>query len=43
MIGCNKRAPEFNFVKYLISENGDILRYFESSVSPLDEAISHLI
>ena len=43
MNGWNDQAPEWNFSKYLISENGDLLRYFESSVSPLDEQLITLI
>ncbi len=43
MNGWNDQAPEWNFNKYLISENGDLLRYFESSVAPLDEQLVTLI
>ena len=43
MNGWNDQAPEWNFSKYLMSENGDLLRYFESSVSPLDEQLITLI
>ena len=43
MNGWNDQAPEWNFNKYLISENGDLLRYFESSVAPLDEQLVTVI
>ncbi|MEO8412030.1 MAG: glutathione peroxidase [Ginsengibacter sp.] len=34
--GWNHKEPEWNFYKYLVSENGDLLNVFSSSVSPLD-------
>ena len=34
--GWNNKEPEWNFYKYLVSENGDLLNVFSSSVSPLD-------
>ena len=32
--GWNEKAPIWNFSKYLISDNGELLGYFEPSVSP---------
>lgn len=34
---------KWNFNKFLIDENGHLLKYFESSVSPLDPQITSLI
>ncbi|WP_164110710.1 MULTISPECIES: glutathione peroxidase [Sphingobacterium] len=35
--GWNDQEPEWNFSKYLISEDGQLLHYFKSSVAPLDQ------
>ncbi len=41
--GWNKTAPSWNFCKYLISENGELLHFFTAAVSPLsDEIIKEL-
>jgi glutathione peroxidase len=37
--GWNKHAPIWNFSKYLVSENGELLGYFEPSVSPTGKEI----
>jgi glutathione peroxidase len=37
--GWNKDAPSWNFCKYLISENGELLNYFGSGVKPMNKAI----
>jgi glutathione peroxidase len=34
--GWNDLEPEWNFYKYLIDENGNLLKIFSSAVSPLD-------
>jgi glutathione peroxidase len=34
--GWNNKEPEWNFYKYLVDENGNLLNVFSSSVSPLD-------
>ncbi len=34
--GWNDKAPEWNFSKYLINENGMLIKYFPSAVSPMD-------
>lgn len=39
----NGVEPEWNFGKYLIDEKGELIRYFQPSVSPLDEQITGLI
>jgi glutathione peroxidase len=35
--------PEWNFVKYLVDENGSFISYFHHKVEPLSEEITHLI
>lgn len=34
--GWNNKEPEWNFNKYIVDENGNLLNVFSSSVSPLD-------
>ena len=38
--GWNNKEPEWNFYKYFIDENGNLLNVFSSSVSPLDIQLS---
>jgi len=47
---CNKEengscsdAPVWNFCKYLIDENGKIIKYFSSKTGPLSEDITKLL
>jgi glutathione peroxidase len=37
--GWNSKLPTWNFCKYLIDENGKLLKYFGASVDPLDPQI----
>ncbi|NCU06217.1 MAG: glutathione peroxidase [Chitinophagaceae bacterium] len=37
--GWNNKAPSWNFSKYLISEDGKLLNYFDPAVSPLGKEI----
>ncbi|WP_299252081.1 glutathione peroxidase [uncultured Cytophaga sp.] len=37
--GWNKETPSWNFCKYLISENGELLNYFGSSIKPMNKVI----
>ena len=37
--GWNKHAPIWNFSKYLVSEKGELIGYFEPSVSPTGKEI----
>lgn len=37
--GWNKKAPSWNFGKYLIDKDGRLIQYFDPAVSPLDETI----
>ena len=41
--GTLSDAPGWNFCKYLIDENGKVMRYFPSSVNPMDKAITDLL
>ena len=34
--GWNNKEPEWNFNKYLVDENGNLLKRFSSSVSPIE-------
>ena len=41
--GWNGKAPNWNFCKYLISENGELLKFYSSAISPLnDEVVKEL-
>jgi glutathione peroxidase len=37
--GWNRQQPEWNFSKYLVSENGVLTHYFPPGLSPLDEEV----
>lgn len=37
------KEPGWNFCKYLIDENGDVIGFFPSAVNPLDEQITSLL
>lgn len=41
--GLVDEAPSWNFGKYLVDENGKVLKYFSSSVNPLDKEITDLL
>jgi glutathione peroxidase len=43
MNGWNNQPPTWNFSKYLVSEDGVLLGYFDPSVSPLDPEVLNLI
>ncbi|UOR06012.1 glutathione peroxidase [Hymenobacter aerilatus] len=38
--GWNEQAPDWNFSKYLVSEDGHLLGYFGPAVSPLSEDVA---
>lgn len=41
--GWNEQQPKWNFSKYLLDENGNLLKYYSSAVKPLsDEIVSML-
>ena len=37
--GWNEQAPNWNFCKYLIDENGKLLKFYSSSVDPMSDEI----
>ncbi len=37
------RTPSWNFCKFLITKNGEVIKYFPSKVSPLDSAITQAL
>lgn len=37
--GWNTEAPSWNFCKYLIDENGQLLKFYSAAVSPLSDEI----
>lgn len=41
--GWNKQAPKWNFHKYLISEDGELLNVFPSTTKPLSKEIEQAI
>jgi len=38
--GWNDEAPSWNFGKYLLDENGNLLHFYPSNVEPLDDRIT---
>ncbi|SHM90978.1 glutathione peroxidase [Cyclobacterium lianum] len=43
MNGWNNTEPSWNFCKYFVSEKGELIKFFPSSVKPMDEEIIALI
>ncbi|MBP6664211.1 MAG: glutathione peroxidase [Chitinophagales bacterium] len=41
--GWNDQAPSWNFCKYLIDENGRLIKFYKSGVNPLDDEILNAI
>ena len=41
--GWNDKGPNWNFCKYLISEDGKLLKFFPPSVNPVSEEIINLL
>jgi glutathione peroxidase len=41
--GWNTEAPNWNFCKYLISENGELLKFYTSAVSPMSDEILKML
>jgi glutathione peroxidase len=41
--GTVGEAPKWNFSKYLVDENGKVLKFFPSSTKPLSKDITELI
>ena len=41
--GWNDKEPSWNFCKYFINENGELVKFFPSSVKPTDDEVIALI
>lgn len=41
--GAVSEAPKWNFCKYLVDENGKVLKFFPSSTKPLSKEITDLL
>ena len=41
--GWNTDAPNWNFCKYLINENGELLKYYSSAVNPMSNEIVKML
>jgi glutathione peroxidase len=41
--GVTDDAPKWNFSKYLVDENGKIIKFFPSRVSPMSDDITSLL
>ena len=40
--GWNEKKPTWNFCKYLVDENGDLVAFFDKSVKPMSKEITSL-
>ena len=38
--GWNEKRPTWNFCKYLVNEEGDLVAFFDKSVNPLSKEIT---
>ena len=41
--GWNDQAPSWNFCKYLVDENGQLVKFYASKVNPMSEEITSLL
>ncbi len=41
--GWNEQQPKWNFNKYLLDENGNLLKYYSSAVKPLSDEITSML
>ena len=41
--GWNDQQPTWNFCKYLVDENGKLIKYFDTGVSPLSDEVKNAI
>ncbi len=41
--GWNDQEPDWNFSKYLLDEQGELIAYFGPAISPLDEQVTKMI
>jgi glutathione peroxidase len=37
--GWSNKQPSWNFSKYLVNENGNLVHYFDPAVSPLSKEV----
>jgi glutathione peroxidase len=37
--GWSNKQPSWNFSKYLVNENGTLVKYFDPAVSPLSKEV----
>src|SRR5258705_1862871 len=37
--GWNEQQPSWNFSKYLVNENGELIKYFDPAISPLSDEV----
>ena len=43
MNGWNDKQPKWNFCKYMLDENGELINYFSSAVKPMGSEITGLL
>ena len=43
LIGWNEKKPTWNFCKYLVNEDGDLVAFFDKSIKPLSKEITGLL
>lgn len=43
MNGWNRKAPSWNFSKYLVNEKGQLTHYFDAGVSPLSNEVTNAV
>lgn len=41
--GWNDSSPNWNFCKYLVSEKGELMKFYPSAISPLDEGLLKML
>ncbi|MGD1840321.1 MAG: glutathione peroxidase [Thermonemataceae bacterium] len=41
--GWNDQAPSWNFCKYLVNEEGELVKFYASGVNPMDEEVLNAI
>ena len=41
--GWNEKKPTWNFCKYLVDENGNLIEFFDKSIKPMSKEITNLL
>ena len=41
--GWNEKKPTWNFCKYLVDENGNLVEFFDKSIKPMSKEITNLL